>query len=303
MEEIRTQIEKKAATMGVKIHGLEDVPWIVQGRQLFDFEGVNSAVLRELGQNETDLFEAAGIMNVAVFPDGHVNGLKAVSSQYNLLQHLDAINTALDYVPSQFGLESIDIKTSLDGGRVWVRMESGLSEEIVPGDKIKYQATLQNSADTSKVMRFVAGAMRLVCSNGMVLPDSRFKKIGIKKLHKSSLNFEKDCKGFFENLEGTYEAVGTWKKYAEHKMSTPALEDVFTALKIGPRVKEEVLGLTMRGGDGNSLNSLLNDDNLTAWDAYNAFTQRITDSNSLESVKIDSGAKVAELFDKMVDAA
>lgn len=301
MENVRSQIEKKAEAMNVKIKGLDDIPWIVQGRQLFDFDGVDSRVLRELGQTTEDLFQAAGIMNIAVFPDGHVNGLKAVSKQYNLLQHLDAINIALDHVPSEFQLESIDINTSPDGGRVWAKMRSGLSEEIVPGDKIKFIATLQNSADTSKVMRFVAGAHRLVCDNGMTVPDSRFGKIGIKKLHKSGLNFKKDCAGFFENMQGTYEAIGTWKEYADHKLTAPALEDVFKALKVGPRVQDEVKSLSLRGQSDN-LNSLLNGGNLTAWDAYNAFSQRITDSNSLDSVKMDNGAKLSEIFDEIIAA-
>ena len=302
MLNVRNNIMDRAASMSVEINGLDEVPWIVQGRPLFDFEGIEEETLSALGQNTEDLFLGAGKMNIAVFPNGKVEGLKIVSNQYNLLQHLDAINLALNNVPKAFQLEKIDIKTSPDGGRLWATMESGLSEEIVPGDKIKFRAVLQNSADTTKVMRFLAGAFRLVCSNGMVIPDSRFKHMDIKKAHKGSLDFEKDVAGFFGNMEASFEAVGYWKKYAQTKLDTPKLEDVFQMLECGPRVQEEIKSIPLRG-QNTTLDQLINSGSSTLWDGYNAFTQRITDSDSLEAVKIDNGIKVTKAFDKMVMAA
>ena len=210
MKAIKEEIMAKAKVMNTEIIGLEEVPFIVQGRPLFDFEGVDTKTLSQLNQNTEDLFAASGLMNVAVFPDGRVEGLKTVSSQYNLLQHLDAINLALDFIPPEFQLKKIDISTSPTGGRMWSTMESALSEEIVPGDKIKFQVTMQNSADTSKVLRFVAGAMREICTNGMVSPDKRFKSMNLTKLHKSGLDFARDCKGFFENMDDSYKSLGNW---------------------------------------------------------------------------------------------
>jgi len=302
MKNVRNEILEKADKMGIKIFGLENVPWIVQGRPLFDFDGVDSSLIRTLGQNPGDLFESQGIMNIAIFEDGRVEGLRTVSSQYKLLQHLDAINMSLDNVPEKFELDKIDIITSPNGGRVFANMESKLSSEIVPGDKVKFRATMQNSADTSKVMRFVSGAYRLVCSNGMVAPDSRFKAADVRKMHKGTLDFHRDCKGFFDSLDESVAAIDDWKRYADVKLTAPAMEDVFKSLKVGPRVQDEILKLSLRGQE-NSLDSLLESDHLTAWDAYNAFTQRITDSNSLEAVKIESGTKVSTIFDKLVKTA
>ena len=185
---------------------------------------------------------------------------------------------------------------------MWATMESTLSEEIIPGDKIKFRATMQNSADTSKVLRFVAGAYRLVCENGMVSPDNRFESLSVNKLHKAGLDFVKDCQGFFENMDNSFASVGEWKKYAAMGLTQPAMEDVFEKLSAGPRVQEEILGLEMRGAE-TTPETLLKEGKLTAWDLYNAFTQRITDSESLESVKIENGTKLSNVFDKMVNAA
>jgi len=302
MEKIRAEIKAKAAKMNIKVIGLEEVPWIVQGRPLFDFEGVDFMTLKQLNQNTEDLFAASGLMNVAIFSDGRVEGLKTVSSQYNLLQHLNAINLSMDFIPPEFQLEKIDIKTSPTGGRMWATMESALSEEIIPGDKIKFQATMQNSADTSKVLRFVAGAYRLVCSNGMVSPDNRFESLSVNKLHKSGLDFKKDCQGFFENVDKSFASVSEWKKYAAMGLTQPAMEDVFKKLSAGPRVQEEILSLEMRGQE-TTPRILLAENKLTAWDLYNAFTQRITDSESLESVKIENGTHLSRVFDKIMAVA
>jgi len=299
MESIRTEIRTKVENLGATISGLEIVPWIVQARPLFDFEGVDPNCLQKLGKREDDLFQGAGLHNVAVFPDGRVEGLKTVSEQYQLIQHLDAINSTLDFVPAEFELEKVQILTSPDGGRVWAKFMSKNNIEILPGDSLKFQATLQNSADTSKVYRMLSQVLRLVCTNGLMLPDKRFDQASIKKIHKGNMELGDQVKVFFGSMKENLEAVSVWKKYAEKKFGIPELEEIFDSLNSGPRVQEEILGLTMRG-ENTSVNTLLQNGNLNAWNVYGAFTQRLTDSDSLETVKINQGLKISEAFDKMI---
>jgi len=239
--------------------------------------------------------------NIAIFPDGRVEGLKTVSGQYNLIQHLDAINVALDYVPPEFELDKIQIITSPNGGRIWANFSSKKLIEIFPKDKLRLLATLQNSADTSKVYRFLARIMRLICTNGMEAPDSRFDQVNIRKLHKGTMDLDSQVKTFFDNMEANFEAIDVWKGYADKKINTPQLDDVFTMLEAGPRVQEEILSLTMRG-ENTSVQTLLQGDKLNAWNVYNAFTQRLTDSDSLESVKIEKGQKLTKAFDELIAA-
>jgi len=297
-EEIKTKAEKK----GVKISGLESVPYIVQGRPLYDFAGIDQNLLKELGQDEDDLFMANGLMNIAVFPDGRVEPLKTVSKQYNLIQHLDAINQVIDNVPDEYKLDKIQVHTSNNGGRILAKLFSEKKTEVKKGDMVQLVSTLQNSADTSKLYRMMASAMRLVCTNGMVAPDSRFKLETVRKLHKGNLDLNTQIKGFFENMEEVAQSLDQWKEYNKVKVDTPIMDTIFERLEVGPRVQEELLDITLKG-ENNSVRNLLGDGKLTAWDTYNAFTQRITESDSEEHVKVERGAKVSEFFDNLVFAA
>lgn len=296
-EEIKTKVEK----MGATITGLENVPHIVQARPLFDFVGVDEDILKKLNQNDDDIFAGKGSHNVAVFPDGRIEDLKIVSSQYNLIQHLDAINSTLDHIPEEFKLDKIKVHVSPDGGRIWADFSSAKMIEIFPKDKLRFLATMQNSADTSKLYRMIARVMREVCTNGMEAPDSRFDQINIRKLHKGAIDMDSQIKGFFANMEENLAVVNAWKGYGEKKVAIPELESVFKMLEVGPRVQDEILNLELRG-EKTSVKTLLDKNTLTAWNVYNSFTQRITDSDSLHSVKISNGQKVTQAFDDLIAA-
>ena len=55
MLQVREEIKTKVKDLGATITGLDSVPTIVQGRPLFDFVGVESDILKNLGQSEDDL--------------------------------------------------------------------------------------------------------------------------------------------------------------------------------------------------------------------------------------------------------
>lgn len=301
LKNLKNEIAEKCEKMNITVTGLEDVPFIVQGRPLFDFVGVDAGVLESLGQSEDDLFQGAGLYNIAVFPDGRVEGLKTVSSQYNLVQHLDAINTSLDHVPNEFELDSVDIMTSHDGGRIWAKFFSKKRVEVKKGDLVQLVSTVQNSCDASKVYRMVAQAMRLACTNGMVVPDRRFSGSTVKKLHKGGLDLEKQVSGFFKEVDQSIGALDEWKRYAEKGITEEQMTGLFEDLAIGPKVQESITSTHLRG-DNTTVQALIENKNLTAWDLYNSFTQRITDSDSSEAVKIENGTKISEAFDRLVFA-
>jgi len=301
MENVREEIMEKCEKKGVKISGLNKVPIIVQGRPLFDFGGVETSLLKKYNQDPDDLFMGNGFHNIALHPNGRIEGLKTVSKQYKLVQHLDAINKSLDHIPDEFELKDINVDTSPSGGKIWATFNSERKTEIKVGDLVSLQGMLQNSCDTSKLYRMMLKAMRLVCTNSMVAPDSRFNHQTVRKLHKGGLNLDQQIKGFFENMEENIAAIDGWKKYTEKQLKAPDLEKVFTQLEVGPRVQEELLNTPLRGGEG-TISNLLSQNQLTAWDLYNSFTQRITDSESVESTKIESGIKVSEYFDGLLAA-
>lgn len=299
MLEMRQAIETMAENRGIEVTGLDSIPTIVQGRPMFDFVGVDENMVQALGLDMDDLYVKEGRENIAIFPDGRVEGLRTVSEQYNLLQHWNAIHDVFQSLPVDFNLEKIKIVTSENGGRCFARFYSGHKIEIVKGDDIQYQLLMENSADTTTKFNLSGGAWRLICSNGMIIPDNRIEQIKKKKLHKGGLNLESEISEFLEIMETSIDSMGLWKQYTNKKLSAPQLEDVFQALEAGPRVQEEILDLDLRG-EQKSVRYQLEHHDLSAWDVYNAFTQRITDSDSSELVKVERGAKVSKVLDAMV---
>lgn len=300
MLQAQTKLAELGQEQNVKITGLENIPHIVQGRPLFDLAGVNQQVVKGFGQNSDDLFMGNGLHNIALFPDGTVEGLKTVSAQYKVLQHDEAILKMMQELPEKFDLQSLDIGISPNGGKCFAKFTSGHSIEVKEGDQINYQILMENSADTSKRFSITGGAWRLICSNGLKVPDNRIEQIGEKKLHKGTLSLCGEIENFLGTLEDSIAAMGYWKDYAKKTLSAPQLEEVFAALEVGPRVQEEILELGLRG-DNTSVQNELQNKRLTVWNLYNAFTQRITDSEALESVKIEKGEKVAKYFDTLVN--
>lgn len=292
----KKEIETKAKKIGIEIKGLNDIPIIVQGRPLFDFVGIENDTLKKLGQNEDDLFQANGLMNIAVFPDGRVEGLKTVSSQYKVVQHGEAILSVLNSLPDNFGLDKIEIGVTPDGGRSFAKFTSDKFIEVKKGDKVKYQAILENSCDTTKKFFLSGGAFRMICSNGMVIPDERVEHSISRKLHKGGLDLNNEIEQFLRIMEQSIQSLDVWKQYSQKTIDAPKLETFFDYLEIGPRTSSEILETELRG-ENNSVAGLLEQRKLTAWDLYNSFTQRITDSDSIESTKIKNGSKIASQFD------
>jgi hypothetical protein len=292
-------LNEKAMEKGIKINGSENVPFIVQGRPLFDLEGVDNEILEQYGQTSDDIFMANGFHNIALFPDGNVSSLKTVSKQYKVVQHGEAILKLFEELPESFETEKINITVSPNGGKCFARFTSKREIEVKEGDTIKYQVLLENSADTTRRFNITAGAWRLICSNGMVVPDNRVEQISQKSLHKNTLSLCGEIKSFLDILEVSMKSMEGFKEYTKKKISIQELERTFEALEVGPRVQEEILDTELRG-ENKSIKHLLEHKNLYAWDFYNAFTQRITDSEALESVKIENGAKIANYFDELV---
>jgi len=302
MERYADMIKEKAEKTNVKVTGLDSVPTIVQGRPLFDYAGVNEGFLKDLGQDPDGLFEANGKFNLSVFPDGRVEGLKIVSKKYKVVQHQKAIWNLFDKIPEEFGLDDIEIGTSPNGGKCFAKFKSNQMFEVAPGDEIQYRLTLSNSADTSKRFWISFGAWQLICSNGMMAPDSRVEQITKKKLHRNGLHLGKEIDSMLGSLDASIESMGVWKQYAERGLKAPDIDTIFQQLEAGPRVQEELLTTPLRGRNTN-VQSILDKNALTAWDLYSSFTQRITDSDSVESTKMDLGSKVSNYFDDMVVAA
>ncbi|MDP8268237.1 MAG: DUF932 domain-containing protein [Candidatus Tenebribacter davisii] len=299
---INEQIMEKADKLNVKVTGLDKVPTIIQGRPLFDFGDVDTSILEKFGQDEDGLFQASGMFNIALHPDGRVEGLKTVSKQYQVVQHNEAVWKLFDSLPELYELGNIDIHTSHDGGNCVAYFKSNKPITIKPGDDVYPRTFIKNSADATVRLLINSALWRLVCSNGMMRPDNRFTALNTRKLHKGSLDLDAEVQKYIESIENDIESVGLWSQYAQKSLKAPDIDTIFQQLEIGPRVQDELLNTPLRG-ENKSVKALIDANALTGWDFYNSFTQRITDSDSTESVKIENGIKVSNIFDKLLIAA
>jgi hypothetical protein len=242
------------------------------------------------------------MFNIALHPDGRVEGLKTVSKQYQVVQHNEAIWKLFDSLPEMYETDTLDIYTSIDGGNCVAYFQSKNGIEIKKGDVVFPRTCMKNSANATVRFMVKSAMWRLLCSNGMMGPDSRFAQVSSRKLHKGSLDLDKEIGKYVSNIESDIEAMGLWSQYAQKSLKAPDIDTIFERLQVGPRVQEELLTSPLRG-QGASVKSLLDSNSLTGWDFYNSFTQRITDSDSAEAVKIENGIKVSNVFDTYLEIA
>ncbi len=302
-EMIDEEINRLSLNHPIEIKGLDKVPYIAQGRVLFDFE--NTPVLPVLaetyGITADDLYQAKGKFNVAIDPSGNAIGLRVVSDKYKVIQHKEALYKLLTRVPDSFELSTIDITTDSTGGKCFFILTSGKRIEIKQNDEIVYQILCENSADASKRFSITGGAFRFACSNGLVIPDERIHQVNTgKKLHRNSLDLDYQVHAFMGNLADSIQAMNLWKDYTRVKVDSETLDGIFTKLNEGERSREALMHTKLRG-EHTTVQELLNSQTLTVWEVYNSYTQKITDEeNMYHGVKAEKTLKVGRLLDNLV---
>jgi hypothetical protein len=289
MFDSKNDVVKLAKDMGIKITGIDNIPKIKV-----------SPILFEDGE---DLFEAEGMkLTYSNFDDGRIEPLAKVSDQYALVQHYDAIGQVLQSFGElpEFGLNKVSVGMSTNGGKVWAKFKSSNPVTIKPGDDIFPEITMTNSCDTTKRFWLQWGAMRLVCTNGMMAPDDRIKGGVIKRLHKlGTLDIEEEILAFQNSFVQASESLGIWKEYAKIEMKKDGMLEVFKQMKISEKQGDEIMALPLRGDD-TTVNAELVKGAVDGWTAYNAVTQWITDGSKNEATAITRGNSASKAFDSLV---
>jgi hypothetical protein len=96
-----------------------------------------------------------------------------VSEDYLLVPNQDVRDMALE-ITDRSGVPWKESKTFFDGKRFVYALTTtsdGLSAEVVPGDVLSIGLMFENSYDGSRRLAVNLYANRLVCSNGLVLPE------------------------------------------------------------------------------------------------------------------------------------
>jgi hypothetical protein len=299
MCEAINNLKAYADDQAIKIQGLDAVPELGIAPCLFDNPFDNN-----------DLYSADG-MHITLAKDpqsGHVTALNKVSDQYKLVQHHEALHRTLEAIVNgapEFGKPEVKLNLNNKGGKMWATMLFPNMIDIFPGDPIKPQCVVTNSADLSKRFSIIFGAFRMLCSNGMVIPDSRFPDhVLIKNLHKmGTLDLDEAISKMMVGFESFSDTLGVWKEYAKIELTKDRMTGILEGAKFSTNQVQNILEQPLRGFETPLLGDFPGRKKANGWKAYNAATQFIADNNVNEGTSLDRNRKVSDSFDTLIATA
>lgn len=283
---------------GIKINGLEKMPELKLSNVMFE---------NPWDLEDESLYVAPAMkLTMSKQPDGSIHPLNKVSMSYALVQHDEALLGALNAIYAgmpEFGTPNIELSFQQNGGRMLAKIKSDKGIEIAEKDIIFPQLMMSNSADLSKRFTLAFGALRMVCTNGMVIPDKRFSEndesLNIKKLHKEgTLNLDTILQSMVSVGQNLTQAISVWENYTKKAITRVEMENIVEGI-MPPTHYKEMLEMEIRGGSGN-LDQAFQTGTTTAWNAYNAITQYLTDNGKNEDTAIDRSRQISERFDDLL---
>lgn len=283
----------------IKVQGLNAMPEIGITRALFE---------NPWQKDDEDLYIARGMrLTLAKHPDGTITALNKVSKDYKLVQHYEALQLALEVIIEkypEFGIPEIDLKYRNSGGRMNAEMRFPYTVNMQgDDDPVKARIILSNSADLSKRFTLFFGAFRLICSNGMVIPDSRFTDVTkIKKLHRlGTLDLDDCIESLTQGFQSFSDAICSWRTYNERTITLGEWEKVMDKTSLSENQVKEVLAIPIIGFQDQTLEGLFaNGGQVNAWQAFNAGTQWITHNTTNEQTALDRGVLFSNAFEEML---
>jgi len=230
--------------------------------------------------------------------------LKEVSSQYKLVQHYEALAQIFERMSdleNLFGKPDVNLAFSGNGGRMFADLKFKEAQLTVAKDIIIPILRQENSCDLTRRFCTSFQAERLVCSNGMTVPDSRFPNQEIvRKLHKQgTLDPISLIEQTLENLETVSDAIQIFGEYDKTDVSKAQVIRILEKeVGISEKQAVDVLEIPLRGfGNKSLISELTGKKKVSAWKAYNAGTQWITDNTKNPATESERSRKLADGFD------
>ena len=133
------------------------------------------------------------------------------------------------------------------------------------GDTVFPQILMTNSHDGKNAFNFEAGLYRLVCSNGLVIADTRFESVKMRHMGYSFDDLQVKIKEMVENLPLTVESMNKMKateleqnqilEFAKEALNTRFKKDELNRIKIN---MDEFIKPVRKEDEGNDLWSVFN---------------------------------------------
>jgi len=196
-----------------------------------------------------------------------------VSKDYKIITHQQAIEQIESIISKNADLGSYDVKVNFynDGGRMRCTFTfPKIAAEIVKGDVVNLQLHLSNSYDVTWPFTVILGALRLVCTNGLVVGK---KVLQIKKRHVYELNNLNIGRTIITATQQFQKQSGKWKDLDQIRLHPTTYEKVVKTMKFGETAKEELQSQIEHGASGYDKDGF---PTVSLWTFYNAITWYIT---------------------------
>lgn len=241
----------------------------------------NVYVGQDFNNNPTGLGDIPSTEHKAIFNTKTNKIACVVSRKYALLQHQDAFLPVVEAMQN-IGLECEGVLKG-DGNKVflWV-FPDGMRIKPKDGDPIQMGLLFRNSYDGTNRYSVMACGLRLVCSNGLVLPDdvkydfSHVHKGKMKIIAKETIiNLFKTLKQFNEGFEANINEA------MENFVALNEVEKAYAAIGIGDRVRKKMM------------ENLDNPENPSMWDLHNSISSYVSHKDKVSMQVYDSYSKKA----------
>lgn len=229
----------------------------------------------ERGKDHPERHLPCGDNFVAVIDQTTGKTYAIVSNQYDLHTHQELLVLTQDAILKlpEFGEPARSVWLSDDGGMMKGTFTfPNIKYEIRPGDFINPSLTIYNSYNRSWPIRWLLGAFRIVCANGLVV-GKQFAYASRK--HLGEVNLPTMQRQIKKELESLSDQTQLWQKWVDQKIEQAEYEALMSRLDLAKK-DQETIEQTVETESGTVVPFALAQGQLTRWILFCIITQWLT---------------------------
>jgi len=204
----------------------------------------------------------------------------------------------IDRYEGAFGKPVFDFAFPKDGARFLCNVD--FPEMVKPvrengpkvGQDISPRCGFKSSLDMCWEYATFIGAIRLICTNGMVAYQIESQ---MNKKHRQTLDVDDINQHVIPTLDRFDEQVAIWGAWAETEFTALQTEKLVDALPFGNRHTDEILALPEKSTQ-ETLNQWMAADKVNKMAFHNVATQFLSHEVESEMVRVEKAQKVARIF-------
>ena len=201
--------------------------------------------------------------------------ISCMTNEYNLIPNEQILDTAVP-IMDKYGAELKEVRTFSEGSRSqWTWNFPDSTVDIGGGDYVNPTVTIKNSYDGSLEASAIAGAFRLVCSNGMVIGIILGKDSVKHSIWNKKFDFDEIITSVVKKTGAIFSE--DFPLLAETKVKT---KDIASVIKMFPEQYTDTVVNYMLGNEIDTYWDLLN---AATWVATHSMKRKVEATHKFES--------------------